>query len=632
MTTSSTLPISVPPMSVSPKSVSPMSVSPMSSSRALAAPPADRASLFDRPVVLGALLAFGLAAFFWRQPAADVVLHLSFPDNDDTMRLVQVRDLLAGQGWFDTVQHRFLPPEGGSMHWSRLIDLPIAGLILALRPWLGAPLAEGMAAALWPSLLFLLFLGVTGAIARRFLTWRAAVFAVYVAAASPTAAGLFQFGRIDHHNVQAIVALAAAALLAAPRPDGRYVSWLPWTLAGALVALSLAIGLETLPLAAGAGAAAVTIWVLDGAPASRAMAGFALALAGGTLFLFVAQTAPERWFLPQCDALSPPWLLLTSGAGMGTLALAAAPLATPLRRLAAAAALGVFLLALLGTTFPACLSGPYSTLPSIVTNRWLSAVSEAMPAWKTLLVSPATALGNVGPILAAACVASWAALRAEPRLRRVFAVWAAFLWSAALVSAIQIRGVFIGFVFVPLVGGWALDRVVNGLRTPASPWRRAGSLAVALSVFGQVWASPVLALQVLNKDWASDPGESPLQGCTGASALRPLDRLSPGIVLAQIDLGTSLLLRTRHDIVAAPYHRNVAGLVASLEAFSGSEAAMRRQVEAQHADYVAICPAWLRPEEQGGFARKLLDGATTPWLVPVPMKTSPLKVWRVSRP
>jgi hypothetical protein len=50
---------------------------------------------------------------------------------DDAMRLVQVRDLLAGQNWFDPVQHRLAPPDGVIMHWSRLIDLPIAILIRA---------------------------------------------------------------------------------------------------------------------------------------------------------------------------------------------------------------------------------------------------------------------------------------------------------------------------------------------------------------------------------------------------------------------------------------------------------------------------------------------------------------------
>ena len=53
---------------------------------------------------------------------------------DDAMRLVEVRDLIGGQGWFDLFQYRMDPPGGRSMHWSRLIDAPFAALILLLRP------------------------------------------------------------------------------------------------------------------------------------------------------------------------------------------------------------------------------------------------------------------------------------------------------------------------------------------------------------------------------------------------------------------------------------------------------------------------------------------------------------------
>ena len=58
------------------------------------------------------------------------------------MRMMQVRGLLHGQGWFDLRQYRLNPPFGANIHWSRLVDLPIAGLILALRPLLGGAGAE----------------------------------------------------------------------------------------------------------------------------------------------------------------------------------------------------------------------------------------------------------------------------------------------------------------------------------------------------------------------------------------------------------------------------------------------------------------------------------------------------------
>ena len=51
---------------------------------------------------------------------------LPIGDNDSLLRLVEIRDLLGGQGWFDLHQYRMGPPGGFVMHWSRLVDAPIA--------------------------------------------------------------------------------------------------------------------------------------------------------------------------------------------------------------------------------------------------------------------------------------------------------------------------------------------------------------------------------------------------------------------------------------------------------------------------------------------------------------------------
>src|SRR6202521_6134792 len=59
-------------------------------------------------------------------------------DGDDAMRLVQVREFLAGRSWFDLHEARLGPPTGYDTHWSRLIDAGIAGVFLALRPFTDA--------------------------------------------------------------------------------------------------------------------------------------------------------------------------------------------------------------------------------------------------------------------------------------------------------------------------------------------------------------------------------------------------------------------------------------------------------------------------------------------------------------
>src|SRR3546814_3628032 len=77
---------------------------------------------------------------------------LGLPDTDDNLRLQQVRDWLAGQAWFDLRQHRMSPPEGADIHWSRLVDIPLAGLILLFKSFASAPFAERAAVAIAPLL------------------------------------------------------------------------------------------------------------------------------------------------------------------------------------------------------------------------------------------------------------------------------------------------------------------------------------------------------------------------------------------------------------------------------------------------------------------------------------------------
>ena len=76
-------------------------------------------------------------------------------DNDSLLRLVEVRDLLAGQGWFDLHQYRMGVEGGFVMHWSRLVDAPIAAIVLAAEAVTGnRALSEAVASVLWPLLLY----------------------------------------------------------------------------------------------------------------------------------------------------------------------------------------------------------------------------------------------------------------------------------------------------------------------------------------------------------------------------------------------------------------------------------------------------------------------------------------------
>src|SRR3982751_1702792 len=112
------------------------------------------------------LVWLGFCAWFIYSKWTDIRF-FGLGDTDDNMRIMQVRGLLQGQGWYDLRQHHLSPPVGANIHWSRLVDLPIAGLILGLRPFLGGPGAERWAVAIAPMLPGLLLFGAVALTTRR---------------------------------------------------------------------------------------------------------------------------------------------------------------------------------------------------------------------------------------------------------------------------------------------------------------------------------------------------------------------------------------------------------------------------------------------------------------------------------
>src|SRR5688572_28136892 len=114
--------------------------------------------------LLGVVYAVVMAAFVARAVFAFNGGTPLLSDTDDAMRMVVVRDFLAGQDWYDNVQHRLNTPFGAELHWSRLADLPLSALILLMRPLLGA-FSETAAAAVLPLILLFLLLYLSGRIA-----------------------------------------------------------------------------------------------------------------------------------------------------------------------------------------------------------------------------------------------------------------------------------------------------------------------------------------------------------------------------------------------------------------------------------------------------------------------------------
>ena len=105
------------------------------------------------------------------------------------------------------------------MHWSRLVDLPLALVIGTLTPLIGAAAAEQTALVMVPLLTLGAIVLVTARIAGRYLDREAATLACICVGLSPLVMVQLQPMRIDHHGWQIFSVVLALAGLA----DRRWV-------------------------------------------------------------------------------------------------------------------------------------------------------------------------------------------------------------------------------------------------------------------------------------------------------------------------------------------------------------------------------------------------------------------------
>jgi hypothetical protein len=547
-------------------------------------------------------------------------------DTDDNMRIMQVRALLHGQGWFDLRQYRLNPPFGANIHWSRLVDLPIAGLILLLRPFLGGAGAERWAVAIAPTLPYLLLLGSLALATRRLIDPRAyplAVLALFFAASTN---GMFMPERIDHHGWQlALLGLGLAGIADSKRIRGGLTL-------GISSALSLAIGLEMLIYIAIGGAAMALFWVTDAEERDRLRA-YAVSLSGGAAlsFLVFASYANRA---PVCDALSPVWLsdALLGGALLYGLSLLS--LSDWKKRLAAAALAGVAVAAFHALTWPHCLQRLEGVSPEVY-QLWLSHVKEARPVythgWRTastIAALPVTGLIGWGLL-------AWLCRRDPVRLRRVLAVAAPglaaavlLLWQTRTGPAAQMMAT-IGAAAL----AWYLVPIV---------WRAKSSVVRILGVATIVVASAGAAVPLV-VSLIPEEKSTPLQKAVGQAnyqcwtlrGLRPVALQPKGMVFTFIDIAPRLIAVTDHDSVTGPYHRNGDQIADVMNAFRGDADQAHRLIAKYHSTYLLTCPTSstttiFMSEAPKGFYAQLARGQVPGWLAPVQLpKDSPYKMWRV---
>lgn len=567
---------------------------------------------------------------------------MSLGDTDDNMRYLQVRDWLRGQSWWDLRQHRMNPPVGGNIHWSRLVDLPLAALMVGMTALVGPTRGEQLAlgiAPLLPLLPLMLALGLaTRRLSRGGVGW-------LVAALLPLAAemglSMYMPMRVDHHGWQLALSAVTLAGLLDPRPARGGI------VVGVSTALSVTIGMEMIVYLAGAGAVIALRWVFQ-ADGGRRMIPYALSLSGATAACFVV-FASEANRAPVCDALSPIWTTLLVLAGailllLGRLSLTRWPL-----RLAAGMAGAAALLLFAYSVWPQCLTGAYQISPELQ-KSWLFYIREAKPITQQArnVWLPLVGLPIAGGICALIALIHYRrdaerAWGAGALLLMILIGGGLLFWQIRAGPAAQLLGI------PPL--GWAAGVVLKVLwQGPRG--RRLVALAGIVPLAAVFCAYPLYPkvapylMTAKEKAKAAAKAAQAPKGkrkpsanalCRTQPALHMLDQLPPAVIFTMVDLGPRILATTRHSVIAGPYHRNASAILDIHHAMDGPPERFRAIAAAHQARYLLICPGFpegtiYQQRSPKGFYAQMIRGQIPGWLTPVSLRTGevlPYSVYRI---
>ena len=556
------------------------------------------------------------------------IVTFNLGDTDDNMRMMQVRALLHGQDWFDLRQYRLNPPYGANIHWSRLVDLPIAGLILLLQPFVGGAKAQLVAAGVAPLLPYVVLLFGIALTARRLIDRRAFLLPMLVMIGANLTNSMFMPERIDHHGWQLALLAISIAGLADPKKIRGGITL------GVSTALSLAIGLEMIIYLAIAGVAVALFWVADSRERNRAAA-YAVSLGGGISFSFLVFASYANR-LAVCDALSPVWLSSMLVASALLLVLAWATPADWRVRLALAIGAGIVVAGFHALMWPQCLTRLEGVSPE-VQYLWLSHVREARPVYKhgwqvatLILAIPVT--GTLGWALLA-----WRNRADADLFRRTLACAVAgiaamllLFWQTRTGPAAQLMTA-VGAVAII----WILVPVLDRARNPLV--RTMGVIAIALIGFGVAIPMAMQSIPGSKMTPREIQIERANRMCNFIGSYRPIALQPKGVVFTWVDLAPRLITVTPHDSIMGPYHRNGEQIADTMKAFRGSAGQARQIFAKYHSDYLLSCPnssttTIFMSEAPNGFYAQLARGQVPKWLAPVKLPAdSPFKMWKISR-
>ncbi|WP_438728532.1 hypothetical protein ACR9YC_00185 [Parasphingorhabdus sp. DH2-15] len=601
-----------------------------------------------RPVRFSAVIGiWALLSVILLVIAAPNIVAVRFPDPDDLLRLLQVRDWLNGQEWYDVKQYRMNAPDGAPMHWSRIVDLPIAIIITVLTPILGSSSAEMAALIIIPAITLLCVMWAVAQLTNRLGIGSSGRDAAYLACLIvgmlvPVIHQLRPM-RIDHHGWQIFLALLALKGLLHLRPERGAL------LSGVALAVWLSISMEGLPMAAGFMAAFAILWLCNAQHRGllvTAMSG--LTAASAILFMATRIFSADGW-VQYCDAISPVHIgVFALGTGM----LAILSRINPAQRLAIVAGFGFTgsaALALLYSAAPQCASGAFGQLDPLVDSFWYQRVYEGLPLWQQ---TTGKIIQNIAiPAIALfALLIHW--LRFNRRnqadmlqnffnfLQTAHGRTAFMLLVAIAIASLVERAAGVACIFALPIAANLLILLLKKVRRFNSPLARiGGTLGVFTMIVPGLLVAPASALisKRAQKFEELTAIVQDAEKCQQIEQLRLIQELPVGNIMTPLDMGPAILFASDHKVVASGHHRNDTAMRDVLNFFSGNKDAAYSIAKQRDIDYVMYCEnvaevmlyAHYKPD---GFMAELRNDNVPQWLEPVTLYGAEgLRVWRVKR-
>jgi hypothetical protein len=563
-------------------------------------------------------------------------------DPDDQLRMVEVRDWLAGQNWFDVSQHRMNVPDHGPMHWSRLVDIPLALVMLIFRPFFGIAGAELAAAVIVPMLTYGAVLYLIANITRQLFGKGAALLATATLWTSLQVMQQLVPMRIDHHGWQIVLFLGC--VLALCRSSQTLNSG---ALIGGALALWLNISIEGLPFAAVILGLLGLRWIWpddkDARNLGRVFALACISFAGSSALLFIV-THNLTEMAVYCDTVSPPHLwAFAAVAGVISAGVATSEktgIASGLLfRGTTALVAGIAGILIIRAAAPQCLSDAFADLDPVVRQYWFDRGLEGLPIWAQLPASIHLATGGILAGLIATVYWNFASGTANRRLKFEYLI---LLIANVLIGLTVFRTVVYALCLSLIIAAGMAVMIFKraeagtGLGSRMG-WRIAATMLLlpgtVASSIGNAIPTASASSQNAKADADMETLYAKIRQCQKSKTTMALRALPVAQLMAPLDQSPAILQFTQHEVVATGHHRNQVAMRDVINAFITPPEQARAIFAKRKIDYLVACEASFElmiyeDDAPNGLWAQLKKGNRPDWLQPA-IKIGGNSVWKV---